>query len=355
MSVEANALEAVANLGDVSPAAAAAYALGFVAGATPPEPIEFFDPHFHIWDLATPATEGSGFPLASGHDAAILFNPNGKPLYDAADYESDFAEVTQSIRHVGGAWLEAASVCHVDLDSADPKYAAACLAEAKWSAARLATAKGTYVLVPTMPLETANTAELLASLAAIDGVRGIRQIVNHQPDWPRNKKLGDLLDSPAWQAGFAELSKVGFSFDLQLNPPQYLKAAAVIAANPTTTVIINHLGCPTLEDLTERAESYFAGMEALAAAGNVYIKISMLCYLTKEWDTSQVAIDAVHRIIKIFGPTKCFFASNYPVDNWNDGWTAAKLFAAFGKLASVYDTSTQKALFAGNARAAYRV
>jgi predicted TIM-barrel fold metal-dependent hydrolase len=63
-----------------------------------------------------------------------------------------------------------------------------------------------------------------------------------------------------------------------------------------------------LEDLTERAESYFAGMEALAAAGNVYIKISMLCYLTKEWDTSQVAIDAVHRIIKIFGPTKCLFA-----------------------------------------------
>jgi predicted TIM-barrel fold metal-dependent hydrolase len=126
------------------------------------------------------------------------------------------------------------------------RYAAACLAEAKWSAARLATAKGTYVLVPTMPLETANTAELLASLAAIDGVRGIRQIVNHQPDWPRNKKLGDLLDSPAWQAGFAELSKVGFSFDLQLNPPQYLKAAAVIAANPTTTVIINHLGCAVL-------------------------------------------------------------------------------------------------------------
>jgi hypothetical protein len=49
MSVEANALEAVANLGDVSPAAAAAYALGFVAGATPPEPIEFFGESAAVW------------------------------------------------------------------------------------------------------------------------------------------------------------------------------------------------------------------------------------------------------------------------------------------------------------------
>jgi predicted TIM-barrel fold metal-dependent hydrolase len=37
---------------------------------------------------------------------------------------------------------------------------------------------------------------------------------------PRNGKLGDLLDNAAWQAGYAELASVGFSFDLQLNPPQ---------------------------------------------------------------------------------------------------------------------------------------
>ena len=39
---------------------------------------EFFDPHFHIWDLETPAPEGSGYPLLSGHDATILFPPGGK-------------------------------------------------------------------------------------------------------------------------------------------------------------------------------------------------------------------------------------------------------------------------------------
>ena len=141
-----------------------------------------------------------------------------------------------------------------------------------------------------MPLETENTAELLGQLAAIDGIKGIRQIVNAKPDWPRNGKFeGDLLDNEAWQKGYAELVKVGFSFDLQLNPPQYLKAAAVITKTPEVPVIINHLGCPTLEDLTERGDVYFAGMEAMAAASkDVYIKISMLCYITPEWDQNQL-------------------------------------------------------------------
>jgi len=317
--------------------------------------MEFFDPHFHIWDLETPAAEGAGYPLASGHDAAILFPPGGNAIHSTAAYEKQFELVSDTIEHVGGAWVEAASVCHVDMASGDPGYIAACLAEAKWTAAQLATSSKKYVLVASVPLETENTADLLAQLAAIKGVKGIRQIVNAKPDWPRNGKMGDLLDNEAWQKGYGELAKVGFSFDLQLNPPQYLKAAALIAKTPAVPVIINHLGCPTLEDLTERADVFFAGMEAMAAASkNVYIKISMLCYIAPEWDQNQLVVDAVHRIIKIFGTTRCFFASNYPVDV-KDGWPAPKLFAAFKKLASQYDEDAQKGLFAGNAKYAYRV
>ena len=99
---------------------------------------------------------------------------------------------------------------------------------------------------------------------------------------------------------------------LQLNPHQYLKGAkfaakceypstaqdpAVISslfllkkkpgatADPKVPVIINHLGTPTLDDLKDGGAVYWAGMKALAAAGDhVYIKISMLCYLDVAWD-----------------------------------------------------------------------
>lgn len=70
--------------------------------------------------------------------------------------------------------------------------------------------------------------------------------------------------------------------------------------------------------------------------------------------TTTLSVDAVHRVIKIFGTSRCFFASNYPVDV-KDGWPAPKLFAAFKKLASQYDEEAQKGLFAGNAKSAYRV
>lgn len=46
MSIEGKALQAVVELGDVPAEAAAAYALGFVAGATPVESIEFFGRSF---------------------------------------------------------------------------------------------------------------------------------------------------------------------------------------------------------------------------------------------------------------------------------------------------------------------
>eukprot|EP00729_Bicosta_minor_P007781 gene7781-25667_t len=91
--------------------------------------MEFFDPHFHIWDLETPAAEGAGYPLASGHDAAILFPPGGNAIHSTAAYEKQFELVSDTIEHVGGAWVEAASVCHVDMASEDPGYIAACLAE----------------------------------------------------------------------------------------------------------------------------------------------------------------------------------------------------------------------------------
>ena len=40
-----------------------------------------------------------------------------------------------------------------------------------------------------------------AQLAEIEGARGIRQIVNCKPDWPRNGMLGELIDNPDWVKG----------------------------------------------------------------------------------------------------------------------------------------------------------
>ena len=65
------------------------------------------------------------------------------------------------------------------------------------------------------------------------------------------------------------------------------------------------------------------------------------------------------RVIDLFGAHRCFFASNYPVDNLGDGyghWTPDRLYPAFLNIVQgVYDEDTIRDLFAGNVRKAYRV
>ena len=47
------------------------------------------------------------------------------------------------------------------------------------------------------------------------------------------------------------------------------------------------------------------------------------------------------------------FASNFPVEK-HIGWSAARLYAGFRNVASHLETLEQQALFADNARRAYR-
>ena len=131
--------------------------------------------------------------------------------------------------------------------------------------------------------------ELLSRFSALQ-VRGVRQILNREPDWPRNGLLGELLENESWRQGFGLLKGFDFSFDLQLNPHQFNLAAELLASHPKTVVIIDHLGSPKWEDLTERSAQYWEGMQALAAQPQCYMKISMLSYIHPAWDEQPLVL-----------------------------------------------------------------
>ena len=74
--------------------------------------IEFWDPHFHIWDISE--------NTKSGHDSKQIFAPGKKQIYTWHDYESDVQYKDLSFKHIGGAFIEAMSVCHTE--SYDKNY-----------------------------------------------------------------------------------------------------------------------------------------------------------------------------------------------------------------------------------------
>ncbi len=302
--------------------------------------MEFWDPHFHIWDVSA--------RTSSGQDGGVLFPVHGHPVYDLKAYEADLAAC--GLEHSGGAFVEVVSVCHLPEDGWP--YESACLAEAWWVSRQLERSPHPYRLVATAPLESPQIDSVLHALTRYPGVCGIRQILNHEPSWPRNVRLGNLLEHPDWRAGFARLEAFGLSFDLQLNPHQFSAAAALLELHPEVPVIINHLGCPTASDL-EDGTVYWSGMKALAALPQVSLKLSMLAYPDPHWDAPESPVPAlVHQLIDLFGVDRCFFASNFPVD-LKDGWPAERLFTGFRTLAEAYTSGEQQQLFAHNARRVY--
>jgi predicted TIM-barrel fold metal-dependent hydrolase len=140
-----------------------------------------------------------------------------------------------------------------------------------------------------------------------------------------------------------------------------MSAAAFFAGHAETTIVVNHLGCMTGEDLADAdARGVWSGLEALAALPQVHMKLSMLCYTNPEWagsvagSVAGAVVDAVHRVIAIFGIDRCFFASNFPVDV-KDGWPAERLLPAFIELAGKYGEDGARKLFGENARTVYRL
>ena len=58
------------------------------------------------------------------------------------------------------------------------------------------------MFIPSASLEDPNIIEYLTELKNTYLVRGIRQIVNYEPSWPRNEMLGNLFDNGNFEKGF---------------------------------------------------------------------------------------------------------------------------------------------------------
>jgi predicted TIM-barrel fold metal-dependent hydrolase len=234
------------------------------------------------------------------------------------------------------------------------EFLSECIAETRYASKELNASSTNNIIISTAPLEDDNIGNILSTLAEDPLVRGIRQILNFEPAWPRNKQQGDLLVDPKWQRGYSELKNFSMTWDLQINPNQFYDAARVIEKNPETSVIIGHLGTPTLNDITEKKDDYWNGLRVLAELDNVFMKISMLAYTDSEWDANPLIKDTVLKVIDLFGVERCQFASNLPVENlW--GWDAKRIFSGFlGIVENQFSYKDQQKLFSDNARKVYR-
>jgi len=308
---------------------------------------EIVDPHHHLWQRG-----GTGYELPqfradtqSGHRVVQSVYIECRSYYDR--------EAEERFRPVG----ETRAVAAMALETAgDPARIAGIVAFADLR-------------------DDALDAVLDAHEAAGQGlVKGIRQSGAHDPEpdalaIPGRGAPGQYAD-PLFRRGVARLGDRGLTYDTWHYHHQAGDFLDLARAVPGTTIILDHFGTPlgVGRFVGQRGaifDRWRRDMEALAACPNVVAKLGGLAMPDNGWGwhrrsrppTSEEFVAAqgpwYSHMIDCFGPDRCMFESNFPVDRTAIGYPA--LWNAFKKIAARYDAAARDALFAGTARRIYRL
>lgn len=219
--------------------------------------------------------------------------------------------------------------------------------------------------------------EVLA--AHVDAAGGRFRGIRHAAGWDPSPDIKashtnpppDLYADESFRAGFARLGARGFRFDAWQYHPQLCGLVDLCRAHPEVPVILDHIGAPMgIGPYTDRSDEVDAAwrpvMADLAACQNVTLKvggIGMNRYYGGGWPDRPVPPtseelaahwhDRLVWCIDTFGPDRCMFESNFPVDRESCSYTV--LWNTFERIAERYTADEQRLLFHDTAARAYEL
>lgn len=225
-------------------------------------------------------------------------------------------------------------------------------AEAAWVAATAERSGWPHAIVAYADMTVADARPALDALVRHSLVRGIRQQFHwHENPQYRFATTPDLCRDPAVQRNVARLADYGLAFDLQVFAAQMPGAGVLADAAPATTFVLQHSGMP--EDLSDAGRAAWkSALRDLARRPNVMAKLSAYGTFLHRNDPAHIE-RILHDTVEIFGPTRCLFGSNFPIEKL---WTTyPELVAAFRRAAADLSTTAQADIFGQTATRIYRL
>jgi len=214
-------------------------------------------------------------------------------------------------------------------------------------------------------------AQIAASPKRFRGVRhraawaGPSVAPNQPDDLPQH-----ILMDENFRRGFSHLRTYGLSFEGWVYHTDITDLADLARTFPDTTIIFNHLGGPigVGSFAGRRAEVFSAWKPAvaeLAACPNVVAKVGGIQMVVNGYGwherdkppSSDELLDANREwyqyTIDQFGPDRCMFESNFPVDRTSCSYTV--LWNQFKKMTKGFSTGERAAMFHDTAMRIYRL
>jgi predicted TIM-barrel fold metal-dependent hydrolase len=210
--------------------------------------------------------------------------------------------------------------------------------------------------------------------AAHGRLRGIRHAGSHalHPEVlmiPGRAPAGLYADE-AFRAGVRRLAERGLTFDTWHYHYQNPEFAEFARAVPDTTIILDHFGTPLgvgpyANQREEIHERWTVDIADIATIPNVFAKLGGLAMPDNGfgWNTaerpptSDEFVEAQGRyyrhMIDRFGPSRCMFESNFPVDRFSLPYRT--LWNALKKIAAPYSPTERDQMFRATAASVYRL
>ncbi|MFT4066759.1 amidohydrolase family protein [Paraburkholderia sp.] len=190
----------------------------------------------------------------------------------------------------------------VEADVDMPQY----LDEAGWADRIASTDPRILACVACLPLETGYSIEPeVARVASLPAVRGVRRLIQNMPD------SSVILRRPFIDA-INLLPGHNLSFDLCIDPHQFLHTLELVKRCPGVNFVLDHMGKPEVKE--NRLPLWYEQIRQIAAFPNVVCKISGLVTQADHmnWKASQI-IPLIDHVIGCFGIDRVLFGSDWPV------------------------------------------
>lgn len=179
-----------------------------------------------------------------------------------------------------------------------------------------------------------------------------------------------LYALPSFRDGARALAALGLSFEAWQYHHQLAEVVDLAVAVPELSIVVNHLGGPLgVGGFADRRAAVLAelrnGLAALAELPNVSLKLGGVGMIRfgAGWEHQPLPPDSdavadhwgelIRWAIDHFGPDRCMFESNYPVDGETTGYGV--LWNAFKKISVDYGKAERQQLFSDTARRIYRI
>lgn len=310
------------------------------------------DPHHHLWERADQRYLLPEFlaDAGSGHNIVSTVFLECGAFYRASG--------PAAMRSVG----EAEFVNGVAAMSASGQYGTTRVAAAFVGFADLTLGAGAEAI--------------LHALSAAGGgrFRGVR----YSAAWDAGFVIGSSHGRPpeglyrdtTFRQGIACLERLGLSFDAWVYYPQLPDVVDLARAFPHLPIVLNHVGGPIgIGPYAGRREQEFPRwerlMRELATCDNVFVKLGALgskragfAWHERSRPPSSEELATAWRpyiatCIEAFGPQRCMFESNFPVDKVSCSYPV--LWNAFKRLTAGYSATEKHALFLDTAQKFYKV